>query len=331
MVSSKLKGIGVIGCGLIGQKRIEAIGDLCKIVGCYDIIKERSISFAKKNNIQSYSSLNDFLNDKKINIVIIATLHESLASLTLSCLKANKHVLVEKPAARNYKELEEVIEFKNKKNLKVHVGFNHRFHRALIKAQEIIKSGKLGDLMYIRARYGHGGRLGYEKEWRSNKELSGGGELIDQGPHLIDLASIFFGKFTDISGFADTFYWDMKVDDNAFLTLRNKKGQTAFLHVSCSEWKNLFSFEIYGRMGKIDITGLGGSYGLEKITFYEMLPEMGPPNTYSWEYPFHDNSWHLEIRDFLNSIVKNSKTSSSLENAYEVLKVISSIYEGKKL
>jgi len=325
---SKINGIAIVGCGLIGRKRADAIADHRLLIGCYDISNDSSQLFSKKYNIISYNSINDLLSDSNVNLVIIATTHNSLASLSLECLKANKHVFVEKPAAINYRELDELLKFKKNTNCKIHVGFNHRHHRALLKAQEIVHSGKIGDLMFIRGRYGHGGRIGYEKEWRSNEILSGGGELIDQGSHLIDLAGLFLGKFHLVRGFADTFYWDMNVDDNAFLTLRTKNGQTAFLHASSSEWKNIFSFEIYGRTGKIDINGLGGSYGIEKITHYEMLPEMGPPNTYSWEYPFPDNSWKVELEYFFNCIEKNIDSSSSLENAYEVLKIISKIYEG---
>ena len=134
------------------------------------------------------------------------------------------------------------------------------------------------------------------------QQKSGGGELIDQGVHLIDLAGWFLGSFTSIQGVATTYFWDMPVDDNAFMTLRTTVGQTAFLHVSCTEWKNLFSFEIYGRVGKFAIDGLGGSYGVERIAFYRMLPEMGPPETTILEYPGGDRSWALEFAEFLDDI-----------------------------
>ena len=155
------------------------------------------------------------------------------------------------------------------------VGYNHRFHPALAKAREMVNAGAVGPLMFIRARYGHGGRVGYDREWRADPELSGGGELIDQGVHLIDLAGWFLGEFTSVEGHAATYFWNMPVDDNAFLNLRNADGATAWLQVSCSEWKNLFSFEIYGRDGKLQVDGLGGSYGLESLTYYRMLPRNG--------------------------------------------------------
>ncbi|MBA3938130.1 MAG: Gfo/Idh/MocA family oxidoreductase, partial [Planctomycetes bacterium] len=206
--------------------------------------------------------------------------------------------------------------------------FNHRYHPALLKAQELVAAGALGELMFCRARYGHGGRLGYEKEWRADPALSGGGELIDQGVHLIDLARLLLGEeFTSVQGHAQTCYWDMPVDDNAFLLLRTARGQTASLHASCSEWKNLFSFELYGRTGKLDITGLGGSYGVERLTWYRMLPEMGPPDTQAWEYPRGDRSWALEFADFLDDIRLGREPRPGLRDAQAALTIVARIYE----
>jgi predicted dehydrogenase len=185
----------------------------------------------------------------------------------------------------------------------------------------------LGELMFIRARYGHGARLGYDKEWRADPKLSGGGELIDQGPHLIDLSRWFLGEFTEVQGFAHTYYWDMPVDDNGFMLLKTAKKQTAFLHASCTEWKNLFSMEIYGKQGKLDLSGLGGSYGLEKITWYKMLAEMGPPETTSWEYPMADDSWEREMNEFFEDIRCDRIPSAGLNDAYAALKIVEAIYK----
>jgi predicted dehydrogenase len=259
--------------------------------------------------------------------VVVATLHDSLAEITLAAAQAGKHVLVEKPAARCAAELEPVIAAVTQHGVKVHVGFNHRYHRSLRKAKELVDAGVLGDLMFIRARYGHGGRVGYEREWRADPVLSGGGELIDQGPHLIDLSRWFLGEMTEVQGFAQTYFWDMPVDDNGFMLLKTAQKQAAFLQVSCTEWKNLFSMEIYGKQGKLDLSGLGGSYGVEKITWYRMLPEMGPPETISWEYPMADDSWAVEMAEFFEDIRLNREPAAGLSDALAALKVIEAIYK----
>jgi predicted dehydrogenase len=185
----------------------------------------------------------------------------------------------------------------------------------------------LGDMMFVRGRYGHGGRLGYDKEWRSDPKLAGGGELIDQGVHLIDLSRWFLGEFIEVSGFAHTYFWEMPVDDNAFMLLKTARQQTAFLHVSCTEWKNLFSLEIYGRDAKLHVEGIGGSYGVERLSYYKMLPEMGPPETTIWEYPMADRSWHLEFEEFLEDIRLDRKPSANLDDAKAALQIIAKIYK----
>lgn len=323
----KIFGVGVVGCGLIGQKRAKALGSGGKLVACADIDMNRAEALARTTGVQAFRDWRELVWSPLVNVVIVATLHDSLAEITLTAAEAGKHVLVEKPAARTAAELVPVMAAAAKHGVKVHVGFNHRYHRSLRKAKEIVESGALGELMFVRARYGHGARLGYEKEWRSNPALSGGGELIDQGPHLIDLSRWFLGEMTEVQGFAHTYFWDMPVDDNGFMLLKTAKKQAAFLHASCTEWKNLFSMEIYGKLGKLDLSGLGGSYGLEKITWYKMLPEMGPPDTTSWEYPMGDDSWAVEMAEFYDDIRLNRAPAAGLGDAYAALKIIEKIYK----
>jgi predicted dehydrogenase len=324
--NEKKFGLGIVGCGLIGGKRAKALGQDAVLVACADQNLSRAENLARGAGARVFSDWHELLALPEVDIVVVATLHDSLAAITLAAVQAGKHVLVEKPAARSSSELEPVIAAAQKYGVKVHVGFNHRYHRALQKAKQIIESGELGELMFIRARYGHGARIGYDKEWRADPALSGGGELIDQGPHLIDLSRWFLGDFSEVQGFAHTYYWDMPVDDNGFMILKTPKKQVAFLHASCTEWKNLFSMEIYGKEGKLDISGLGGSYGLERITFYKMLPEMGPPETTAWEYPMGDDSWAVEMAEFCQDIRLNREPSAGLNDAYKALKVVQQIY-----
>ncbi len=323
----KVLGVGIIGCGLIGQKRATSLGAGGNLVACTDINLSRAQQLAQRSGAQALSSWQELLALPQVDLVIIATLHDSLAQITLAAIQAGKHVLVEKPAARSPKELEPVIAAAKKEKIKVHVGFNHRYHRSLQKAKEIVDSGALGELMFVRARYGHGARVGYDQEWRSDPKLSGGGELIDQGPHLIDLSRWFLGEFIETQGFAHTYYWNMPVDDNGFMLLKTAKQQVAFLHASCTEWKNLFSMEIYGKEGKLDLNGLGGSYGLEKLTYYKMLPQMGPPETISWEYPMADDSWAREIEEFYGDIRLDREPAAGLHDAYQALNIIDQIYK----
>jgi predicted dehydrogenase len=266
-----------------------------------------------------------------VHIVIVSTTNNSLAEITEQAVRAGKHVLVEKPAARSAKELESVLSACTESKSLVRVGFNHRYHPAFTKTHELLEARALGDLMFVRGRYGHGGRIGYDKEWRANPELSGGGELIDQGVHLIDLSRWILGDFTRVHGIARTFYWEMPVDDNAFALMETADDKVAFLHCSCTEWKNLFSLEIYGRSGKLHIEGLGGSYGTERLAYYKMLPAMGPPETTIWEYPMGDSSWMLEFEEFLEDIRLDRTPSPGVTDAYAALRVVEQIYSESKV
>jgi len=322
-------GVAIIGCGLIGQKRAKALNG-AKLVVCSDLVLPRAQAIAGPKGAEAVADWRVAVTHQRVNIVIVATTNQSLAEVSLLAVQSGKHVLVEKPAARSSAELDDVIETTQRNHVQVRVGFNHRYHPALLKAKALSDAGELGELMFIRGRYGHGGRIGYDREWRADPTLSGGGELIDQGVHLIDLSRWFLGDFTSVEGFAHTYYWDMPVDDNGFMLLKTFKKQTAFLHVSCTEWKNLFSFEIYGKQAKLHIEGLGGSYGVERLAFYKMLPQMGPPETTIWEYPMGDNSWVLEFEEFLEDIRLQRAPSASLLDARAALIIVEQIIKESK-
>lgn len=316
----------IIGCGLIGRKRLACLQKGQLAVAC-DVQRERAEQLvAQAGSGVAMTDYREAVASPEVDAVIVCTLNSQLAPITLEAIRAGKHVLVEKPGAISLQEVDALIAAQRETEVAVRVGFNHRYHPALQRARELVDAGECGPLMFIRARYGHGGRVGYDREWRADPAQSGGGELIDQGVHLIDLSRWFLGEFTSVEGHAVTSFWDMPVDDNAFLNLRTEQGQTAFLHVSCTEWKNLFSFEIYGRNAKLHIEGLGGSYGMEKLHFYKMLPEMGPPETTAWEYPRGDQSWATELKLFEEDSRQGRTPDAGLAEARAALDVVNTIY-----
>ena len=326
--------IAIIGSGFIGQKRAKCLGEH-RLVAVSDVVEERARKLAcdyqnlNGNNGKPAVDIVDWHEASQhpdVEIVLVSTTPDNLALVTRACVEAGKHVLVDKPAARNAGELDAVIAAAREHNKLVKVGFNHRYHPSIQKAKEIVDNGQVGPLLYIRGRYGHGGRIGYEKEWRADPKVGGGGELLDQGTHLIDLSRWFLGDFAHVDGYAHTYFWKMPVDDNAFMFLRTKSDQVAWLHVSWTEWKNLFCFEIFGRDGKLQIDGLGGSYGQEQLTFYKMKPEMGPPETTSWQFPGEDKSWQLEFEEFIKDIENRRTPSPGLDDAQAALKIVGEIY-----
>jgi len=317
----------IVGCGLIGNKRARALGD-CPLVVAADTNPARARQLAAQHpGCEATDDWKLAVARADVDLVIVATTNDMLTPVTHAAVGAGKHVLVEKPAARNARELEPVLAAAKRAGVVVKVGFNHRFHPAFLKAREIVDSGELGPLMFVRARYGHGGRLGMEKEWRGNPQIAGGGEMLDQGVHLIDLSRWFLGDFAKVTGRVATFFWNWPVEDNGFAMLRTPAGQIAWLHASCTEWKNLFSLELYGRDGKLHVEGLGGSYGVERLSFYKMLPQMGPPQTTIWEYPGEDTSWAAEWAHLRGCIERGQAPAGSLDDALAALRIVGQLYD----
>jgi predicted dehydrogenase len=318
--------VAIVGCGLIGHKRAQVLAH-GQLVATADVSLDRAKKLAATHpGCEASDDWRSVVARDEVDAVFVATTNDALATVTLAAVEHGKHVLVEKPAARNPRELQPVIKAVQRAGVVVKVGFNHRFHPAFLKARELFDSGAIGPLLYIRGRYGHGGRIGYDREWRADPAIAGGGELLDQGVHLVDLARWFAGDFIEVSGHVGTYFWNMPVEDNGFLMLRTAGGRAAWLHASCTEWKNLFSFEIFGRDGKLQIDGLGGSYGVERLTYYRMLPQMGPPETTIWEYPGADTSWQAEFAHFAECIRTRREPWGSLRDAHAALSVVHCVY-----
>jgi predicted dehydrogenase len=317
--------VGIAGCGYIGAKRADALGGDHRVVATYDVLPERAQALAAKHKAEACATFEELV--AKCDAVVVATTNESLAPLATQAASAGRHVVVEKPAARSARELEPLAVLARERKVVVKVGYNHRFHPAAQKARSILDEGSAGDVMFLRGRYGHGGRVGYDTEWRADPSRSGGGELIDQGVHLIDLARWFLGaEFTEVQGRVETYFWQMPVDDNAFLTLATATRQVAHLQASCTEWKNLFSLEIYARHAKLHWEGLGGSYGVERLYHYKMRPEMGPPDTVIYEYPPSDRSWSLEWEDFARAVATGTRASGDVEDGLAALRIVDRVY-----
>jgi len=316
--------IAIIGAGLIGRKRASALPKGVKLTIVCDINKQRADDFARDFNCQHETDWMKVVKDPKIDALIISTTNKYLSIVAEEAISQGKHVLIEKPGARNLSEMNKIIKAFNNKSV-VMFGYNHRFHPAILMAKKLIDSKKYGEILFLRAKYGHGGRLGYEKEWRFNKDLAGGGELLDQGTHLIDLVNYFCGPMRDVMGYLGNFYWNSKLEDTAFFILKNKK-QMAELSVSCVEWKNIFQIEIILKTAKIQVDGLGRSYGREKLTLYKMKPEMGPPEIQEVLFGENDLSWHKEVKEFIDRIKKKEYNDLALKDAVYVLNIVKKLY-----
>jgi predicted dehydrogenase len=292
--------VGIAGCGLIGRKRADALTALDSVVGATDPVIARADELVAEHGGRACADLDELLGLAP-DVVVVAATHDQLTPIAHRALAAGSHVLVEKPAGLGTAQIDELTAAAEHADRRVKVGFNHRFHPGLSDLATIVHSGEHGPLMHLRARYGHGGRLGYDREWRAEPSRSGGGELIDQGMHLLDLTHWLAGPLPLHSALLKTQFWDMPVEDNAALLLgdgSDRDSPWAMLHVTWTEWKNLFSIEVYCRTAKLQVDGLVRSYGPQVLRIYRMAPELGPPDLEERTYGAEDLSWGREWEHF---------------------------------
>ena len=323
--------IAIIGSGLIGTKRASALDKSDKLISVCD----KNISRAKKlADIYLANYTNNFqdVRTQDIDIAIIAVVNKYAVDIADKMLASNKHILCEKPLGRNVHESSLILAAAEKSGKIIKTGFNHRFHPAIMKTKKLLENREIGEIINIRTRYGHGGRPGMEEEWRCSKELCGGGELIDQGVHIIDLCRWFTSReINKVYGKTFSSFWKTDVEDNAFFNLNFNDGIYAQCHVSWTNWKNIFCFEIFGENGYIKINGLGGSYGKETLEVGYRQPRGGVPQIERFEYDENDNSWSLEWKDFKEAIKNNFEPNGSGQDGYMANKIIDAIYKSNEL
>jgi predicted dehydrogenase len=266
-----------------------------------------------------------------IDIVVVSTPNGILADVVTAALGAGKHVLMEKPMGRNLAEAERIFAAAESSGCVLHVGFNHRFHPAVRRAAGLVHNGAIGRLITIRARYGHGGRPGLEREWRSDPVQAGGGELIDQGVHLADLVHWIAGVPQTAFGVVQTAVWPIgPLEDNAYALLRYAGGPVAQLHVSMTQWKNLFSLEVYGEAGAVIVEGLGGSYGVERLIRMERAFAGGAPTVHEERFEGEDLSWSNEWDSFLNRIETGHGNDGLPQDGLIAMRMVDAIYRSAR-
>jgi len=321
--------VGIVGAGRIGVKRAREIARSsdAHLVAVADQDAPRGQALAQEYGCRASAHWEALVDAPDIDAVVVATSHRWLAPISLAALEAHKHVLCEKPLAMTPAEAERLLLSASRNGTKLKVGFNHRHHPAIWKAHELAEEGRIGRLLFLRCRYGHGGRAGYEKEWRANPAESGGGVLLDQGIHALDLFRWFLGEFEDVSAVLARAFWPAPVEDNAFCTLRTPAGQVASLHVSWTQWKNLFSFEVFGEKGYLLIEGLGASYGRERLVIGQRPAEFGPPTEVFVEYDDEDSSWAKEWAEFVSAICEDRSPLADGFDGWQALRLVQAAYE----
>lgn len=321
--------VGLIGAGRQGSRRARAVKTLeeTELVVIADTDLNAARSLAEEMECMATNDWEQVVSRKDLEAVIVCTPNHLHAPISIAALRGKKHVLCEKPLARDPMEAKQIVDVASESGFKLKCGFTLRHHPGIQQAREWFDKGVIGELIFLRSRYGMCGRLGYDSEWRARSGLSGGGELIDQGIHVLDLFRWFAGEFSQAVGFASTAFWNIApLEDNAFGLLRTKAGQIASFHVSWTQWKNLFSFEIFGKEGYIIVEGLGGSYGVEQATLGKRS-FTDPFKEEIVEFRGEDKSWNEEWKEFVTAIRENREPLGNGLDGLESQKLAYHLYE----
>ena len=346
----KLK-VGIIGYGIVGKRRrifidqndsLETISvcdvrfledafrkDLGKIQSNYDSIEKLSlkenVSGKLNDGVAYYSDFKQMLSENNLDMVFVCLPNYLAPQATIESLKKGCHVFCEKPPGRSVQDIVNVRKQESKnRRLKLKYGFNHRYHGSVQKAKQIIDENLFGDIINFRGVYGKSSIVPIKNEWRSLKKYSGGGILLDQGIHMLDLFRYFCGDFNEIKSFVSNNYWKHNVEDNAYAIMRDEKGRIAMIHSTATQWQHRFKLEITFENGYIELSGIlsgSKSYGQEKLKIIpkELNSSVGSLKLEEINY-LNDNSWNDEILDFTDIVLNNKKVVTG--NSYDALKVM---------
>jgi len=327
----KLK-VGIIGFGTMGKIRKDAIVELATA----EVIAISDPSLPLHFNEFPNLSHSEIINHPDVNIIIVCTPNFLNKKLTINSLNAGKNVFCEKPPAFTASDVLEIREAEKMSGKKLMYGFNHRHHDSIIKMKELIESGEYGKVLWSRGRYGKSVTEDYYTQWRAKKELAGGGIIIDQGIHMLDLFLYLSGDYDIVKAEVSNLYWKMDVEDNAFVILKDSKtGKVASLHSTMSQWRHLFSLEIFLEKGYMVLNGLitsSMSYG-EEVLSVAKNRSTAPAATWKDEvitkYSIN-NSWRYEMEHFINAIENNAPiTIGNSEDAFKLMTIIDKVYENK--
>jgi predicted dehydrogenase len=319
----------VVGCGLIGTRRAEqaAAGESSSLALAIDASEGAARAVAERFGAAFATDWRAAVEDANVDAIVVSTPNAYLCEIAVAALDAGKHVLIEKPMGRDLADAEAIAAVASRARGRLKIGFNHRYHPALREAHERCAAGEIGGVFAIRARYGHGGRPGYEREWRGNPQLAGGGELTDQGVHVVDLINWFAGVPDEAFAYVSTAVWPIApLEDNAFGLLRWKNGRVATLHTSWTQWKNLFSFEVFGSDGSLSVEGLGGSYGVERLIAAKRNPQGGVPATSERAFEGPDVSWRDEWTDFTNAVLHDAPYWGTPDDGLAAMRALHALY-----
>ncbi len=329
MKKDKLR-VAIAGYGVVGKRRRQFIDQHQKLqtVAVCDIKFEKpGIMNDGVRFLPNYKQLLEV----PLDVLFVSLPNYLAAVVTIAGLERGLHVFCEKPPGRNVSDIERVIDVEKKHSgLLLKYGFNHRYHDSVREAIRIVNSGELGKIINLRGIYGKSKIIPFVGEWRAERKQSGGGVLLDQGIHMVDLMQLFCGEFVDVKSYVSSTYWNHDVEDNAYAIMRDKKGRIAMLHSSATQWQHRFALDIALTEGYLELQGIlsgSKSYGEEKLVIGRRNESDTGTEREEMVTYLEDNSWRDEIYEFADAICNSSKIlHGSSADALATMKLIYRIY-----
>ena len=327
--SRKLR-VGIAGFGVVGKRRrkfIDAHPDLTTVAVCDRTFEREQTA---DDGLDCFSDYRRLL-EQELDALFICMTNDMAAEVTIAGLERGLNVFCEKPPGRDLEDIARVIAVeRSRPGQKLMYGFNHRHHDSVRDALELVRSNDLGRIINLRGVYGKSKIINFETDWRTQRSIAGGGILLDQGIHMVDLLRLFAGEFVDVKSFVSNDHWGHDVEDNAYALLRTADGVVAMLHSSATQWQHRFSLEIALEHGAIILSGLltsSKSYGAETLTVFNKTPaDRGDPEGKTTAYDA-DPSWAAEISDFADAVLNDAPMKfGTSRDAWETMKLVSRIY-----
>jgi predicted dehydrogenase len=327
----KILKVGIAGYGIVGKKRHHFINEHPQMIVTAICDQTFSGGYNCINGVQCFNDYKELLKTE-LDVLFVCLPNFLAAKVTMSGLEKGLHVFCEKPPGKDMADIEEVIITEKRfPHLKLKYGFNHRYHDSIRETLRIIKSGDLGEIVNLRGVYGKSRIIPFSGGWRSIRELAGGGILLDQGIHMVDLMRLFAGEFNEVRSFVSNDFWKHDVEDNAFALLKNKRGVIAMLNSTATQWQHKFNLEISLSKGYIELHGIlsgSKSYGEEKIVigFRNEDSDNGQMESRTIKF-LQDNSWRDEIFEFADSVLNDKPViSGTSHDALETMRLVFTIY-----
>jgi len=325
-VTGKLR-IGIAGYGVVGKRRRQYIDEHPELV-CVAVCDQKLPGTGTfDDGVRHYRHYSKLL-EEDLNALFVCIPNDIAPAATIAGLEKGLHVFCEKPPGKTVGDIERVIETeKAHPSLKLKYGFNHRYHDSVRDALELVRSGELGAVISLRGLYGKSAIISFESDWRTERDIAGGGILLDQGIHMVDLMRLFAGEFEQIHSYVTNSFWKHDVEDNAYALMRMERGVIAMLHSSATQWRHRFQLDITLEKGTLILSGIlsgSKSYGAETLTVaWAADDDRGNPREQTTRYN-EDNSWRDEIGEFADAVLRGRPIENG--SSLDALRTMQSVY-----